>query len=55
MQSLWGEEFTIPTNDTKSQVDTIIEKINNPEELNQDEFKKLIKKKNPQLKFQLGV
>lgn len=45
MQSLWGEEFTLPTNNTKSQVDDIINKINNPEDLNQDEFKKLIKKK----------
>ena len=55
MQSLWGEEFEIPTNENKSQVDEIIEKINNPETLDKDEFKKLIKKKSLTLLDKLNI
>ena len=40
MQSLWGEEFVIPTDDDKSKVEEIINKINNPESLDKEEFKK---------------
>lgn len=55
MQSLWGEEFNIPTNENKSQVDEIIEKINNPETLDKDEFKKFIKKKSLTLMDKLSI
>ena len=44
MQSLWGEEFVIPTQENEL-VDEILNKINNPEQLDKDEFKKLINKK----------
>lgn len=55
MQSLWGEEFVIPTNDDKSKVEEIINKINNPESLDKEEFKKLIKKKSLTLLDRLNL
>ena len=55
MQSLWGEEFEIPKNENKALVDEIIEKINNPETLDKDEFKKLINKKSLTLIDKLNI
>ena len=55
MQNLWGEEFVIPTNDDKSKVEEIINKINNPESLDKEEFKKLIKKKSLTLLDRLNL
>ena len=43
MQSLWGEEFQLPN--SKDKVDEILEKINNPEHMSDDDFKKFMKNK----------